>query len=143
MGKRIIFKGTQEIDYSVLALSSSAKIHRICSKCNTSFGLDFIRQEDLFLELKKGKASFAKAFSPLKDFDANLYLIRNSQDATSLLPEVKNADYLAVFKGLDQESARMQWKKNFLKLNEIMAAFPIEPDKLRNRFNLIFDDELF
>ncbi len=100
---------------------------------------NFHRIEELSLYLKNSISSFfSRYFYQIPNSDTEFYLLANKGSETYLIPEMKQVDYFILIKNfIDQEDL------NYIidglnKLQEVVVAAEVDPEKLKSKENLIF-----
>lgn len=141
LGKRVKLSLENEIDFSVLAISTNFKLHRLCYLLNSTFHLDFSRKEDYTLDLKQSIASFPICVSKSNDHDAYYFLLKNNANEAYLLPEVKQTDFVLIAKGRQCDLAVSLFHNEVKHLDNIQASFILEESKLKHIHNLLFDND--
>lgn len=120
---------------ALLGIASSWPAHRLCWSLNQQFLLDFKRQPELDIEFHKNKQE-PKYFSiyeycvPLSETRHLLYRLKNGQD--TLLPELKQLDYLWMITGEDAEHESHLLLQDLRALPQVQLAQSIDRDRLKN-----------
>lgn len=153
-----------ELDFTLLGISSSLRDYRLCHFINKNTGLNFIYgkessidhngfvknkpQDELdfhILQESKGKAKkesinhFQMYRYCCEHFDYEYYLINNkSVENAYLIPEASNFDYFIIIKHYIDEEDLQTLISNLKLINEIMIVKEIDPTSLKSKENLIF-----
>ncbi len=68
------------------------------------------------------------------------HIIQNKQGPTCLIPELKELDYLLIIKGAYYLPRKQEILKKIKDIEQIQAAVIIDPESLKSKNNLIFDN---
>ena len=128
---------------ALVGISSDKPIYTLCEILNEAFLLSFERQPGLDVQvgIKKNQSfSFAVYQSALEKsaYSFNLYKLQSNN--ISLLPGLKNIDYLWLINGedlMDAEDLAMVYLKALRSMPEIQFASLLEKEKIKNNEYLI------
>lgn len=123
---------------ALVGISSDKPIYTLCEILNESFQLSFVRMPGLDVQvgLKKNLPfSFAvyQSLSSKSAYNFNFYKLQSNN--ISLLPGLKNIDYLWLINGedlMDAEDLAMAYLKALRSMPEIQFATLLEKEKIKN-----------
>jgi hypothetical protein len=125
--------------YSLIALSCSETLHRICWLINTNLDLQLKESTPMkiqpTLQIDKAKQIFVE-FPTYKDEESHpeltFLVIKNKIDTQLLFKELQNIDFLFLAKGDKKENQYDGLIQKLKKIPGVLAAIPINPEKLSN-----------
>ena len=129
-----------DYDFLLTAIVSHVKDYQLCWQFNKKLGFDFIRQEDLEINLSnKRKLSYFSMFNFQDELNQiNLTLLSNKTAGDNLIQELVKVDYFLMirdnYENLDQE----ELLKKIRSLPDVQTAFEVEVNELVSKQNLIF-----
>lgn len=132
-----------DFDFSLFALNTNVKPHKIAWYLNTKEGFEFVRTDELNIEFNQSK-SISIVHYLHEDEYSKFRILKNraefSEDSFDafLLPEMKQFDFLIM---LENESSTFDENVFFNKIRDIpFVQFAIKVDlkTLKSRDNLIF-----
>lgn len=124
---------------ALIGIVSPLPAYRFCWMLNQRFDMNFVREPELDVCLKsKDEERFFSIYQyniPLNGSRYLLYKLKSDKD--SLLPEVKNLDYLWMIQsGNPSQEAKMV--TDFLRdFPEVQMAQMLSPDQLKNKSHLL------
>ena len=143
-----------EDDYSLIGIHSTEEDYRVAYLLNKNLRTKLTRFKQC-LDFKDSAAEF-----PLFEYKdekklINYYLINNThlqfvnQDNDNglfggnytmsyLIPEKKNVDYFLKIEGCSNTSFKGEIAGSLKMIDQIITAYPIDPDPLKSKNNLIF-----
>ena len=137
---RKVLKLELDLDFQLIAITTSLKDYRTCYLINKHLNFDFTRQQDLKVDIHP--ASQAGLFSlyhyQQDESDADFYFIANKGSEGSLIPEMREADYFMMIKNYIDEDDLEQIVTGLNRIPEIVAAVKIDPKRIKSRENLLF-----
>lgn len=137
---RKILKFEIDFDFVLIALTTSLKDYRICYLINKYLNFNFVRQDDLKLDigLMGGPALFSLYKHSWEATETDFYFIGNKGSDGYLIPEMREVDYFILIRNYIDEDDLEQLISALNKIPEIVAAVKIEPKKIKSRENLLF-----
>jgi hypothetical protein len=130
-----------ETDFQLGGIATPLRDYRMAWTLHRYLGLDLERIEDV--ELSPGHLPENGGFSRFRATDemdkATIYLISNRFSGKLLLPGQRNADYLLLVYGSWYADKFPQFLASIRPLPNIQTAFPIEPQTVSRRLNLLFE----
>ena len=129
-----------EYDFELIGLSSHEKDYRLVWSLNKHMQWNLARAEDVLLETKGQHSRHSRfEYRQLNDM-LHFTLLDNKTPEGLLMPELAQFDFLLKIEdpasNLDDDFYRKLRKTPFL-----LAAFPLEVNKLKNRHHLITEEE--
>jgi hypothetical protein len=129
-----------DLDFVLIAVTTSQKDYRICYLVNKFLNFNFTKIPDLAVDI-------AGNFTPVlfslyryskEDAETDFYFIANKGSEGYLIPEISKADYFLMIKSYIDETDTDQLISALNKIPEIVAAVKIDPKKIKSRENLLF-----
>ena len=144
-GKLVLDTSAMQEDFfdetSLIGIASSLSAHRFCWLLNSHFNLLLARAVDMDVCLHaKGEEEF-QHFSvfqycePSSSTQHLFYRLRNGKE--SLLPELKNLDYLWMIQSPQSEADAAQFAAHLRTMPEVQLANLLVPQDLKNRAHLL------
>jgi hypothetical protein len=129
-----------DLDFVLIAVTTSLKDYRICYFINKSLNFNFTRAADLEVDINQ--ADVPVFFSLFKynweASETDFYFIANKGSDGYLIPEMKKADYFLMIKNYIDETDLDALVSALNRIPEIVAAVKIDPKKIKSRENLLF-----
>ncbi|MBI1193317.1 MAG: IPExxxVDY family protein [Bacteroidetes bacterium] len=130
-----------ETDFLLGGIATPLRDYRMAWSLNRYLGIDLERIEDV--ELSPGhlpeNGGFSR-FRAIEEMDkATIYLISNRFSGKLLLPGQRNADYLLLVYGSWYADKFPDLLASIRPLPNIQTVFPIEPQTVSRRLNLLFE----
>ena len=129
-----------DLDFVLIAVTSSLKDYRICYLINKSLHFNFIKAPDLSVEIRPGEAPILFSIYHFNSGENGIdtYFIANKGTEGYLVPEMKKADYFLMIKNYIDENELDSLVSSLNKIPEVVAAVKIDPKKVKSRENLLF-----
>ncbi|OOQ58915.1 IPExxxVDY family protein [Mucilaginibacter pedocola] len=129
-----------DFDFILIALTTSLKDYRTCYLINKNLNFNFVRQDDLKLDIGPGNGEvlFSIYQYTWETTETEFNFIGNKGSDGYLVPEMREADYFILIKNYIDESDVESIISGLNKIPEIVAAVKIEPKKIKSRENLLF-----
>ncbi|MEZ4800588.1 MAG: IPExxxVDY family protein [Flavobacteriales bacterium] len=127
-----------DFDFEVIGITSQERETRLAWSLNMALDFGLIRVEDHQLFVKSGKSEHCKFESYHEEDNVTLTLLSNKGSNAYLLPEFSRFDYILILDGVPSEIVEMMVKA-IRKVNFVLAAFPLEPESLKSKYNLILE----
>ncbi|GGH17419.1 IPExxxVDY family protein [Mucilaginibacter phyllosphaerae] len=135
-----ILKFEIDLDFILIAVTTSLKDYRICYHINKCLNFNFTRVDDLKLDtsVKGSPLLFSLYHYSWESTETDFYFIGNKGNDGYLVPEMREADYFIMIKNYidDEDLDSLIYSLN--KIPEIVAAVKIDPKKIKSRENLLF-----
>lgn len=129
-----------DLDFVLIAITTSLRDYRICHYINKYLNFDFTKTADLEVDIIQGGAPvyFSLYKYHWESSETDFYFIANKGSDGYLVPEMRKVDYFMMIKNYiaDDELDKMITDLN--KIQEIVAAVKIDPKKIKSRENLLF-----
>ncbi|TWR28309.1 IPExxxVDY family protein [Mucilaginibacter achroorhodeus] len=137
---RKILKFEIDLDFVLIAITTSLKDYRICYYINKCLNFNFTRVDDL--KLDSGNYGNEMLFSfynySWENTETDFYFIGNKGTEGYLVPEMREADYFLMIKNYIDDEDLENIISCLNKIPEIVAAVKIDPKKIKSRENLLF-----
>lgn len=137
---KIILKYELDLDFILIAVTSSLRDYQLCFHINRSTGLDFSKKEDHEVWINNNTSHFFTKYSYISSTEeTEFYLIGNKGfDGGLLIPEMKLTDYFILIKEfIDEEDLRILLE-GINRIEGIVVATEIDVEKLKSKENLVF-----
>ncbi len=137
---RVTLKLELDLDFVLIAVTSSLKDYRLCHQINKCLNIDFSRMDELLLPSGDGKANqeFNRYGYFPDDSETEFYLISNKGSEGFLIPEMNKVDYFVMIKNFIDDEDLNHWLSSIKKIQEVLAAVELDPKKLKSKENLLF-----
>ncbi|RWY49253.1 IPExxxVDY family protein [Mucilaginibacter gilvus] len=129
-----------DFDFILIALTTSLKDYRICYLINKSLNFNFVREDDLKLDIGPGGSEvlFSIYHYSWETTETDFIFIGNKGSDGYLVPEMREADYFILIKNYIDENDLEHLISALNRIPEVVAAVKIEPKKIKSRENLLF-----
>jgi len=139
LNKRIL-KFEIDLDFVLIAVTSSLKDYRVCYLINKHLKFNFVRQPDLEVDIYQTNdpVLFSIFHYYWETTETEFYFIANKGSDGLLIPEMREVDYFIMIKNYIDEDDLDNIITLLNRIPEIMAAVKIDPKKIKSRENLLF-----
>ena len=129
-----------DLDFVLIAVTTSLKDYRICYLINKSLNFNFIKIQDLEVDINQGAgpALFSLYHYHWEASETDFYFISNKGSEGYLIPEMRKTDYFLLIKNYIDDDDLDILLSSLNKIPEIVAAVKIDPKKIKSRENLLF-----
>ncbi len=129
-----------DLDFVLIAVTSSLKDYRLCYLINKFLSFNFTKINDLSVDIYQTETPvlFSLYHYDWKNTETDFYFIANKGSEGYLIPEMKEADYFLLIKNYIDEDDLDTLISSLNKIPEIVAAVKIDPKKIKSRENLLF-----
>ncbi len=129
-----------ELDFVLIAVTTSLKDYRICYLINKCLNFNFVKNADLEVDIfpDAPPVYFSIYNYKWEDSETDFYFIGNKGSDGYLIPEMKKADYFLMIKNYIDDNELDSLIGGLNKIPEIVAAVKIDPKKIKSRENLLF-----
>jgi hypothetical protein len=129
---------TEDVDFSLLGISSHVKDYRLCWEINNALSIDLVK-EDSILE-NKGEEEINFSVSRFLDEENHLTfeLIANKSEGNVLLHELAQLDYLLKVSGPQNELDIADYRNKIQNIDHVLTVVNINPNELKSKFSLMF-----
>jgi hypothetical protein len=129
-----------DLDFVLIAITTSLKDYRICCLINKYLNFNFSKSTDLEVDILQGAEP---VFFSLYQYhweasETDFYFIANKGSDGYLVPEMRKADYFLMIKNYIDDDDLDKLVSALNKIPEIVAAVKIDPKKIKSRENLLF-----
>jgi hypothetical protein len=137
---RKVLKFEIDLDFVLIAVTTSLKDYRICYYINKCLNFNFTRIDDLALDSHVNGAPmlFSLYHYVWESTETDFYFIGNKGSDGYLVPEMREADYFIMIKNYIDDDDLENMISALNKIPEIVAAVKIDPKKIKSRENLLF-----
>ncbi|WDF55982.1 IPExxxVDY family protein [Mucilaginibacter sp. KACC 22063] len=139
LNKRVL-KFEIDLDFVLIAVTSSLKDYRICYYINKQLRFNFVRQPDLEVDIHHNDdpARFSVFNHYWEASETDFYFIANKGSDGLLIPEMREVDYFLMIKNYIDPQDLEDIISMLNKIPDIVAAVKIDPKKIKSRENLLF-----
>lgn len=129
-----------DLDFVLIAVTTSQKDYRICYLINKYLSFNFIKFPDLEVDIPGVPAPvlFSLYRYHTHDAETEFYFIANKGSEGYLVPEMSKADFFLMIKNHIADSDIDTLVSALNKMPEVVAAAKIDPKKIKSRENLLF-----
>ncbi|MDB5135536.1 MAG: IPExxxVDY family protein [Mucilaginibacter sp.] len=129
-----------DLDFVLIAITTSLKDYRICYLINKYLSFNFSKSDDLEVDILQGSGL---VFFSLYQYhweasDTDFFFIANKGSDGYLVPEMRKADYFLMIKNYIDDDDLDKLITTLNRIPEIVAAVKIDPKKIKSRENLLF-----
>ena len=127
-------------DSALIGIASTLPSYRFCWLLNERFALNLAREAELDIVLQTGKGNqhFFPVYQyclPLNGYRHLLYRLRS--DKETLLPEIKQLDYLWMIQSNDAEEDASNVTQHLRNIPDVQLAQVLSHDRLKNLNSLL------
>jgi hypothetical protein len=129
-----------DLDFVLIAITTSLKDYRACYLINKFLNFDFARATDLEVDIYPGAPPvyFSLFKYNWEASETDFFFIANKGSDGYLIPEMKKTDYFLMIKNYIDETDLDALVSAVNRIPEIVAAVKIDPKKIKSRENLLF-----
>jgi hypothetical protein len=129
-----------DLDFVLIAVTTSLKDYRVCYLINKCLNFNFVKTADLSVDILAGTSPvfFSLYLYGWEASETDFYFIANKGTEGYLIPEMKKADYFLMIKNYIDEDDLEKLISDLNRIPEIVAAVKIDPKKIKSRENLLF-----
>jgi hypothetical protein len=127
-------------DTALIGIVSALPAYRFCWMVNEKFDMNFVRdaESDICIQDSQKQEHYFSIYKYCAPLNGNKYLIyKLKHDKESLLPEVKQLDYLWMIQSNDPEHDAGAITNYLRDIPDVQLAQVIMPDRLKNLNHLI------
>jgi hypothetical protein len=129
-----------DLDFVLIAITTSLKDYRICYLVNKYLHFNFSKSTDLEVDILQGNGP---VFFSLYQYhweasETDFFFIANKGSDGYLIPEMRKADYFLMIKNYIDDDDLDKLVSTLNRIPEIVAAVKIDPKKIKSRENLLF-----
>src|SRR5690554_969215 len=137
---RITLKYEIDLNFILIAITCPLKDYRLCYYINKLTSLDLRKTEDHETWTGDNTSLYFPKYSYINTTEeTEFYLIGNKGlDSGYLLPELRGSDYFLIIKEFIDDIDLKTIYKALNKIQHIVVATEIDPQKLKSKENLVF-----
>lgn len=130
-----------EFNFILIGMATPLQDYRVAWFVNNVLHKQLAKTDDLIQidPINKVQTGFARFFYEETLTMATFHLLQNKQNASFLIPELKELDFLLLIKGAYYQPRKREILKKIKQIEQIQAAVIIEPELLKSKNNLIFE----
>ncbi len=140
MNKKVLKVGA-DLDFELIAISSTLKDYRICYLINKHLKFNFSKEDDLQVDIYQNSTEpvlFSLYHCQWEATNTDFYFIANRGSDGLLIPEMRQADYFMMIRNYIDENDLDDIITGLNQLPEIISAIKIDPKKIKSNENLLF-----
>jgi hypothetical protein len=126
-------------DFTMIGITCQLKNYRLALGINKKLNFSFRRIEDLLIQDGESERSYAFYLYEDKDERRNYFLVQNQHPEGRLEPSQKAIDYFLIADDILEDSKMAHILQGLKKVEQVLAAFLINPEKLKNP-DIIFEE---
>ncbi|MDB5157836.1 MAG: IPExxxVDY family protein [Mucilaginibacter sp.] len=129
-----------DLDFVLIAVTTSLKDYRVCYLINKYLNFNFIKTDDLAVDIypAANPVYFSLFTYNWEASETDFFFIGNKGSDGYLIPEMKRADYFLMIKNYIDDNDLDNLISALNRIPEIVAAVKIDPKKIKSRENLLF-----
>src|SRR3569833_1717034 len=129
-----------DLDFVLIAVTTSLKEYRVCYLINKALNFNFIKIQDLEVDINNDliPVLFSIYHYSWETTETDFYFIANKGSDGYLVPEMRKADYFLLIKNYIDKNNLDILISAINKIPEIVTAVKIDPKKVKSRENLLF-----
>ncbi|HWL00301.1 MAG TPA: IPExxxVDY family protein [Parapedobacter sp.] len=138
---KVTLKYELDLDFVLIAITSSLRDYRLCYFINKATGLSMNKIADYEIGVPPPvkQASFSRYADVDEITETEYYLLANrGLDGGILVPEMRHSDYFLIIRNFIDDEDLAALVDNIVEIAEVVAASEISPQKLKSKENLIF-----
>jgi len=138
---KVTLKYELDLDFVLIAITSSLKDYRLCYFVNKVTGLKLHKVEDyeIWMPAPIGRTHFSRYADFSTTTDTEYYLLANKGiDGGFLIPEMRHSDFFLLIRNFIDEEDLTTMQERIADIPEVVVASEISPQKLKSKENLIF-----
>lgn len=132
-------KLTLDLDFVLIAITSSLKDYTLCHKINKQLNFDFEKIDDheVFYNIDEEPLAFSRFNFFTEEGEVDYFLISNRNSEGFLIPEMSKVDYFMIIQQFIDKEDLNSILSGLNKLIDIQVAAQIDPHKLKSKENLV------
>ena len=135
---RLTLKYEPDLDFVLIAITSSLKDYMLCFKLNKQLNINFHKIDELLIETNSSRLFFSSYFFQAPETETDFFFLANKGEQSYLIPEMKNVDYFIIIRNYISEEEIEQLTEAINKLADVVVAVEVDPKRLKSKENLIF-----
>lgn len=137
---RLTLKYELDIDFNLVAITSSLKDYRLCYFINKVTGLNLCKIDDHELWHDESNILyFSKYYYQDPNHETAYYVLTNrGLGGGVLVPEMKGTDFFFLVKQVIDEEQFNDYTNYINNLDDVLVATEINPQRLKSKENLVF-----
>lgn len=138
---RKVLKISVDLDFELIALTTSLKDYRACYLINKHLNFNFVKGNDLEVDIYQNSTEpvyFSLYHDECESTETHFYFVANRGTDGLLIPELRQTNYFLMIKNYIDENELDIILAGLNALPEITLAIKIEPKKIKSIENLLF-----
>jgi hypothetical protein len=137
MKKRFTLDCSGEVEFSVLAINSHAKGHKLCWNINNFMHMNFEKVEDQTIE---NEMTFSR-YKYSTDENIEYNIVTNRSKKGYLIPDQKSVNYFLIINNQNWAAEKKEFISKLKENKEVLLVFEIEVEKCKYIDRFIFNDK--
>ena len=128
-----------DLDFILIAITSSLKDYTLCHKINKSLEFDFEKIDDheVYYNVDEDPLAFSRYHFFVEEGEMDYYLVGNRNSEGFLVPEMNKVDFFMIIQQFIAKDELDFMVGRLNKLPDIQVAAQINPLKLKSKENLV------
>ncbi|HTM98999.1 MAG TPA: IPExxxVDY family protein [Pedobacter sp.] len=128
-----------DLDFILIAITSSLKDYTLCHKINKNLEFDFEKIDDheIYYNIDEDPLAFSRYHFFVEEGEMDYYLVGNRNSEGFLVPEMNKVDFFMIIQQFIAKEELDFIVSRLNKLPDIQVAAQINPLKLKSKENLI------
>jgi RIO-like serine/threonine protein kinase len=136
---RTYLKLSLDLDFILIAITSSLKDYTLCHKINNTLDFNFEKVDDheVYFNVDEPALSFSKYYYFVEQGEIEYYILNNRNSEGFLIPEMNKVDFFMIIHQYIDNDDLNYILTGLNKLPDIQVAAQINPAKLKSKENLV------
>ncbi len=128
-----------DLDFILIAITSSLKDYTLCHKINKNLEFDFEKIDDheIYYNIDEDPLAFSRYHFFVEEGELDYYLVSNRNSEGFLVPEMNKVDFFMIIQQFIAKEEVDFMVSRLNKLPDIQVAALINPLKLKSKENLV------
>lgn len=127
-----------DIDFSIIGISSHIKDYRLSWEINRRMKIDLEKGEDLFAVDRENDYGFSTSMYFDEESHIECVLINNKNEGGVLVSDHPKLDFLLRVTGPQHEFEMEGFKRELMNIRSILTVVSLNPENLKSKMNLVF-----
>lgn len=142
MAKKLLLDFEEQINYSIIGISSALKDYRLMFFLNKLSGFDFKRVDPFVFKIKDQEFLYSLYIYLDHQNLRNYYLISNRANAVKLVKDFQHFDYILIMDGEVEEDYIVELSKKIKSVSGVMMSTIMDEEYLNKIPNLRLEFDL-
>lgn len=142
MAKKLLLDFEEQINYSIIGISSALKDYRLMFFLNKLSGFDFKRVDPFVFKIKDQEFLYSLYIYLDHQNLRNYYLISNKANAVKLVKDFQHFDYILIMDGEVEDDYIVELSKKIKSVSGVMMSTIMDEEYLNKIPNLRLEFDL-